>query len=65
MEYRGKHFTVVQGVEPNSWKWTVDLDGSNSKSGEAKSRAGAVTAVVLLVDKTLSRNLSRPVEPSV
>jgi hypothetical protein len=65
MEYRGKHFIVVQGIEPDTWKWTVDIDGITSKSGEAKTRAGAVTAVVLLVDKTLSRNFSRPVEPSV
>jgi hypothetical protein len=62
MEYRGKRFTIVQGIEPNTWKWTADLDEITSKSGEAKTRASAVSAVVLLVDKTLSRNLVRPTE---
>ena len=50
MQYRGKHYIVVQGVEPDSWKWTVDLDEQTSKSGEAKTRGLAVSAVVLLVD---------------
>src|SRR3982074_3430658 len=26
MEYRGKHCTIVQGIGPDSWKWTVRLD---------------------------------------
>jgi hypothetical protein len=42
MEYRGKHYIVVQGIEPNSWIWTVDLDESTVKSGEAKTRAMAL-----------------------
>jgi hypothetical protein len=56
MQYRGKHYIVVQGIEPGSWKWTVDLDEQTSKSGEAKTRGLAVSAVVLLVDRLLTRN---------
>jgi hypothetical protein len=37
MEYRGRHFTIVQGVGPDSWKWTVHLDSKTVKSGEAKT----------------------------
>lgn len=55
MQYRGKHYIVTQGIESNSWKWTVDLDERTSKSGEAKTRGLAVSAVVLLVDKLLAR----------
>jgi hypothetical protein len=55
MHYRGKHYIVTQGIEPNSWKWTVDLDERTSKSGEARTRGLAVSAVVLLVDKLLAR----------
>ena len=51
MQYRGKHYIVVQGIEPDSWKWTVDLDEQTSRSGEAKTRGLAVSAVVLLVDR--------------
>ena len=55
MQYRGKHYIVVQGIEPDSWKWTVDLDEQTSRSGEAKTRGLAVSAVVLLVDRLLTR----------
>jgi hypothetical protein len=55
MQYRGKPYIVVQGIEPRSWKWTVDLDERTSKSGEAKTRGLAISAVVLLVDKLLAR----------
>jgi hypothetical protein len=55
MQYRGKGYIVVQGIEPDSWKWTVDLDEQTSKSGEAKTRGLAVSAVVLLVDRLLTR----------
>ena len=26
MEYHGKHYTIVQGIGPHSWKWPVHLD---------------------------------------
>jgi hypothetical protein len=55
MQYRGKHYIVVQGIEPDSWKWTVDLDEQTVKSGEAKTRGLAISAVVLLVDRLLTR----------
>jgi hypothetical protein len=45
MQYRGKHYIVVHGIEPNSWKWTVDLDEQTAKSGEARTRGLAVSAV--------------------
>jgi hypothetical protein len=55
MEYRGKSYTILQGVEPDTWKWTVDLDDQNAKSGTANTRAAAMTSVVMLVDKALAR----------
>lgn len=55
MQYRGKPYIVVQGFEPDSWKWTVDLDEQSTISGEAKTRGLAVSAVVLLVDRLLTR----------
>jgi hypothetical protein len=30
MEYRGKNYTIVQGVEPDTWKWAVQLDENRS-----------------------------------
>jgi hypothetical protein len=56
MEYRNKHYIVVQGIEPDSWKWTVDLDEHTVKSGEAKTRSMAISAVVLCVDRALGKS---------
>jgi len=54
MEYRGKQYTIVQGVKPKSWKWAVHLDEKTVKSGEASSREAARNSVVWLIDKALS-----------
>jgi hypothetical protein len=54
MEYRGKPYTIVQGIGPDSWKWTVHLDQKTVKSGEATSRDAAKTNVIWLVDKALA-----------
>jgi hypothetical protein len=50
MEYLGKRYLIVQGIEPNSWKWSVNLDGHTTKSGEATSRGDALSRIVLLID---------------
>jgi hypothetical protein len=53
MEYRGIQYTVVQGIGPDSWRWTVYLDEKTIKSGQATSRAAAMTSVVWLIDNAL------------
>jgi hypothetical protein len=53
MEYRGKSYTIVQGIEPGSWKWTVHLDEKTVKSGDAPSRPAAITSVIWLIDRAL------------
>jgi hypothetical protein len=54
MEYRGKNYSIVQGVGPHSWKWMVQLDEKTIKSGEAPSREAAKNNVVWQVDKALA-----------
>jgi hypothetical protein len=54
MEYRGKSFTVVQGVEPGSWKWTVRLNENIIKSGESPTRAAAVASAHWAIDQSLA-----------
>jgi hypothetical protein len=54
MEYRGKSYTIVQGIEPYSWKWTVHLDEKTVKSGESPSRDAAKRSVVWLIDRFLA-----------
>ena len=63
MEYRGKHFTIVQGIGPNSWKWKVHLDEKTIKSGEATTRESAKTTVVWLIDRALARKKVKPAPP--
>jgi hypothetical protein len=55
MEYRGKTYSIVQGIEPHSWKWTVHLDEKNTKSGLAPSREAARNYVIWLIDRALTR----------
>jgi hypothetical protein len=55
MEYRGKNYLIFEGDEPNSWRWAVTLDDLTTKTGEAKTRNAAVTAVVLAVDRALAK----------
>ena len=63
MEYRGKQ-TIVQGIGPDSWKWTVQLDEKTVESGEATSRAAARNSVVWLIDKALAPKKVNPIPPS-
>ena len=60
MEYRGKQYTIVQGIGPDSWKWTVHLDEKTVESGEAISRAAARNSVAWLIDKALAAQKVMP-----
>jgi hypothetical protein len=64
MEYRGKQYTIVQGIGPGSWRWTVHLDEKTIKSGQATSRSAAMTSVVWLIDKALEPKRVTPDAPS-
>jgi hypothetical protein len=65
MEYRGKTYSIVQGITPDSWKWSVHLDEKTVKSGEATSREAAKVNVVWLVDKALAPKKVRPTPPGL
>jgi hypothetical protein len=64
MEYRGKQYTVVQGIGRDSWRWTVHLDEKTIKSGQATSRTAAMNSVVWLIDKSLKPKKEIPDAPS-
>ena len=63
MEYRGKTFTIAQGIEPHSWKWTVHLDEKTVKSGESPSQEAARNSVVWFVDRSLSSKKVKLIPP--
>jgi hypothetical protein len=63
MEYRGKRFTIVQGIGPDSWKWAVYLDEKTVKSGEAKTRSSAQIRAIWAIDKALALQKVKPAPP--
>jgi hypothetical protein len=63
MEYRGKHYTIVQGFGAESWTWTVHLSQNTIKSDEAKTRQAAMTNVVWVVDRALAPKKEPSISP--
>jgi hypothetical protein len=54
MKYRGIEYAVIQEVDRGTWIWTVNLiDGT--ETGLRKTREGALTAVVLTIDRWIAR----------
>ena len=53
--YRDKQYTIVQGTEASSWRWTVRLDEKTIKSGHAISQDAAMNRVFWLIEKPVSR----------
>jgi hypothetical protein len=54
MQYRGKEYSVVKGIKPGTWKWTVRLDENNVRTGVDKTRSAAMESVGRLVDRALA-----------
>jgi hypothetical protein len=63
MEYRGKRYSIVQGIGGESWTWTVHLNQKTSKSGRAKTRQVALTNVVWLIDRALAPKNEPSISP--
>jgi len=55
MKYRDIEYAVSREADGDSWRWTVDLDSATSESGQRKTRESALSAVVLTVDRFLTR----------
>jgi hypothetical protein len=53
MEYRGKQYIVVQGIDPRVWKWTVHSDEKIIRSGTAPSRETARGMAIWVIDEAL------------
>jgi hypothetical protein len=54
MEYRGKSYSILQGIEPGSWRWSVQLNEKVIKSGTSPTRAAAIASVHWVIDKSLA-----------
>ena len=51
MIYKNIEFSVVQGIEPGVWKWSVSIGESGIKIGQAKTKPEAVIAAWRAIDK--------------
>jgi hypothetical protein len=64
MAYRGKHYTIIQGIGYDAWNWTVHLDEKTIRSGTARTRESAVTTAVWTIDKALATKKAKPTPAS-
>jgi hypothetical protein len=62
MEYRGKQYSVVQGLN-GVWKWSVVLDG-HTKSGKAIDRQTGIESAEKTIDRLLAPKKRRLAPPA-
>jgi hypothetical protein len=55
MEHRGVEYTVVQTINPYSWKWSFQREGRTPKIGIADSRTEAVVSARLAIKRDQSQ----------
>jgi hypothetical protein len=55
MKYRGIEYAVIQDVDLGTWRWTVNPIDGTAESGLRETREGALTAVILTIDRWIAR----------
>jgi hypothetical protein len=63
MKYRGLEYTIVQGIGRHVWKWSVAFDADHSASGQAMTKAEAVSEAERAIDRALAAKKLRLVPP--
>ena len=63
MKHRDIEYTLVQGVGRHIWKWSVVLDDSRSATGQAMTKAEAVSDAERAIDRALALKRMRLVPP--
>jgi len=63
MKHRGLDYTVVQGIGQHIWKWSVSLDASPPTTGQAATKAQAVSEAERAIDRALAPKKLRLVPP--
>jgi hypothetical protein len=65
MKYRGIEYAVIQDIDRGTWTWTVKLIDGTVESGLRKTREGALTAVILTIDRWIARRNTNPVRAAL
>ena len=63
MDHRGIEYTLVQGIERDTWRWTVSLGNNISKSGQAIGKPEAVAQATRAINRALAQKRERLVPP--
>jgi hypothetical protein len=63
MKYRDVDYTVVQGIGRHIWKWSVAFDASRPTTGQAATKAEAVSEAERAIDRALAPRKLRLVPP--
>jgi hypothetical protein len=53
MDYKGIEYHVVQTADPAEWRWTVQMEGREPRSGSGRNRTAAVALAQIAIDKLL------------
>jgi hypothetical protein len=62
MKHKDIEYRVLQTANPTGWKWTVIMDEKRTKTGESRSRSGAILNAIRTIDKALASS-AKPDDP--
>jgi hypothetical protein len=61
MRYRGLEYTIVQGVERGTWRWTVTLSDGQTKSGTMRGRLETLYHVERTIIRAIASEKAQPI----
>jgi len=53
MDYKGIEYQVVQTANPTGWRWTVQMEGREPRTGSGHNRTAAVALAQIAIDKLI------------
>jgi hypothetical protein len=53
MDYKGIEYHVAQTENPAEWRWTVQMEGREPRTGSAHNRTAAVALAQIAIDKLI------------
>jgi hypothetical protein len=53
MKYRGFEYTIIQGYERGTWRWSVTLKDGQTKAGNVRGKPEAQNKVQRVIDNAI------------
>ena len=63
MEHRGVEYRIIQGIQRDPWKWSVET-GTGTKSGISDSKDAAMAAAKRAIDNALDPKKRKLIPPA-